>query len=117
FARAALYLDAHGARRALTTSEDMVFYLRGLGVECRAPALPTSLSALSAAEHGGYYFAVLENHHNSPVSAYIRAHAARRLHVPALGGGYHGENVIASENSNPPGSKPVGTEWVNVYDL
>lgn len=116
FARAAAYLQPTSSRRALTTSEIMVFYLRGHGTSCAAPSLPLTLAGLAASIHDGYRYAVLENHNNSAVTRYIRAHATPVARYLTLGWLNLPESPISSENSNPPGTDPLA-EHVDVFWL
>lgn len=116
FARAATYIQQQGANRTLTSTEIMVFYFRGPGTSCRAPTLPLKFSRLRLAEDAGIRFAVLEYHDVTGVSEYIRAHDRRVAHIPSFGPDYHGENIISSENTNPP-SDDIHYEYVDVYRL
>lgn len=115
FAEAAAYLSRHGGR-ALTTSEDMVFYLRGNGARCLSPALPVSVPRLADYIHAGYRYAVLDPHHTSDVSHYIRAYAVRVLHRRTLGEVSLPDNPINSENTNPPPGDTT-KEYIDVYRL
>jgi hypothetical protein len=115
FAQAADYLEGHGGR-ALTVSEVMVFYLRGNGPHCHALPLPLSLAGLGAYVRGGYRFAVLDEHHMSVVTHYIRAHAPRVGHYRTYGDADLPDNPISSENSNPPPGDRAG-EYLDVYRI
>jgi hypothetical protein len=115
FASAALAVNRNGGR-ALTSSEVMVFYLRGSGGTCNAPAIPVRLRVLAADVRAGYRLAVLENHHNSAVTHYIKTHGRLVATWPAFGGPDIGESPIASENGNAP-QAPGTPEVVSLYDL
>jgi hypothetical protein len=107
-------LHLHG-RKALTTTEIMVFYLDGDGSGCRTFALPTTLPGLAWRRFQGFQYAVAERHQSS-VTAYVRAHARKALRVEATGPIGIGENPISSENGNPPQGNGH-PELVTVYRL
>jgi 4-amino-4-deoxy-L-arabinose transferase-like glycosyltransferase len=116
FVLAARYVEKHGAGRALTSTEIMVFYLRGPGRYCAAPALPFTLRGLAAYRRKGYDLAVIDRHHESPVVPAILARAPVAARFTALGPLHIGESLISSENSDPPNAdEPV--EFVTVYQL
>jgi hypothetical protein len=116
FSQAAQYVARHGETHLLTTSEIMVFYLRGNGAHCNAPGLPRTVGALGAYLRAGYRYAVLDRHHTSPVSRYIKRHGRRVAQFLALGPVSLGESPISSENSSPPGTS-ARLETVDVFWL
>lgn len=116
FSQAAAYVERHGSRRALTSSEVMLFYFRGSGARCDAPSLPSAISGLASYVRAGYRFAVLDRHHTSPITTFIKAHTQRVARYLALGPLSLDESPIASENSSPPGTSPR-LESVDVFWL
>ncbi len=116
FALASRYVELHGQGKALTSSEIMVFYLRGSGSSCLAPALPYHVKSLATYYRDGYRYAVIDRHHGSPMVKVIRRENPRVAAFPALGNLSIGESPISSENSNPP-SNDTRTEYVDIYRL
>lgn len=110
------YVSKHGESEILTGSEVPVFYLRGSGKYCEAPAMPLNISNLSAYVQAGYRFAVLDLQHTSNVTKYIRAHGLLAAHFPAFGEVSLPDDPIASENSAPPRNSRR-TDNVSVYWL
>jgi len=113
FARAAQYVDRHGGG-ALTSNEIMVFYLRGPGMTCAAPAFPQHVKFLPQYSRWGYAYIVLDNHHTSRGTLYVRAHLPRVARYPAAGVVSLGESLISSENGSPP-DPHAQPEHVDVY--
>lgn len=115
FAASAIYVRAHDHGMALTSTELMTFYLGGSRPNCGAPAMPVSKPLLADAIAAGYKFAVSERH-GTKVTHYINVRAPRAVRYLAIGKVSLGENLISSENGDPPESseKP---EWVNIYWL
>jgi hypothetical protein len=116
FALAARYVEAHDGGRALTSSEIMVFYLRGSGPTCNAPAMPYASGDLRTFIREGYRVAVLDRHNNSNLTAIVRRVEPLLIRFPTLGHVHLGESLISSENSNPPAGD-TRTEYVRVYSL
>jgi len=113
FVRAVRYVESRTSR-AMTSSEIVLFYMRGSGPICNAPALPLDPGELAAYVRDGYSLAILERHHSSQIAHFVRTRAIRVGHFPALGPLQVGEDLISSENSNPP-SNDSSTEYVDVY--
>jgi 4-amino-4-deoxy-L-arabinose transferase-like glycosyltransferase len=116
FALAARWVNVHDRGRALTSSEIMVYYLRGAGPTCDAPAMPYSSGDLRAFIREGYHYAILDRHNNSNLTVIVRRVEPRVARFPTLGNVHLGESLISSENSNPPAGD-TRTEYVNVYYL
>jgi 4-amino-4-deoxy-L-arabinose transferase-like glycosyltransferase len=115
FATAAQYVKRHEGTTVLTSTEVMAYYFRGSGDACDAPALPLRLAQLHADVRAGMRYAVLDRH-STPVSVYIRHHARLAASFSALGPVHVGENLISSENADPPdASEPA--DVVDVFDL
>jgi hypothetical protein len=116
FVDATRYVKEHGGGHALTSSEVPVFYLRGSGPTCDAPAMPYSSGALLAYIREGYHFAILDRHSDSSVTLLIRRVEPHVARFRTLGHVQLGESLISSENSDPPAGD-TRTEYVNVYFL
>jgi hypothetical protein len=115
FADAASYVQLHHAGRTLTTTEIMPFYFRGSAATCNSPALPVTLGRLKADVAAGYRYALLERHRTS-VSDFVRSHARRVAQFSALGPIHVGENLISSENADPP-NPGEGPDEVDIYAI
>ncbi|MGH2449439.1 MAG: glycosyltransferase family 39 protein [Chloroflexota bacterium] len=115
FAAAAAYIKRHDDGRALTSNEVMVFYLRGQGAHCRAPAMPLKRRALEAEVQIGYRYAVID-HHTSHFSDWVIHHAPKIALWPVAGHISLGEYPVDSENSYAPGDGHP-REHVRIYDL
>lgn len=106
----------HGGGRALSSTEVMAFYLRRPGGTCSSPAVPLQLRVLAAEKRAGYRLAVLEQHHNSPITDFIHAHGKLLASWPVFGGPDIGESPVASENGTWP--NPDGkAELVYLFDI
>ncbi|MGH2442746.1 MAG: glycosyltransferase family 39 protein [Chloroflexota bacterium] len=116
FARSARYVESRAGGHALTSNEVMVFYLRGSGAYCTAPALPLGIPALNRYRHAGYEYAVVDRHHGTNVVAYIQSHLRPVARFSAMGNVHAGESLISSENGDAPQSN-FPTEYVEVYRL
>ena len=116
FALATRYVESMDRGRALTSSEVSVFYLRGSGSTCDAPAMPYAAGDLRAFIREGYHYAILDRHNNSNLTAIVRRVEPRVARFPTLGPVHLGESLISSENSNPP-TGDTRTEYVNVFFL
>jgi 4-amino-4-deoxy-L-arabinose transferase-like glycosyltransferase len=116
FVSAVRYVDLIDSGRALTSSEIPVFYLRGSGATCAAPAMPYNSGDLRAFIRDGFHYALLDRHNNSNLTAIVRRVERRVARFPALGHVDLGESLISSENSNPPAGD-ARTEYINVYYL
>jgi 4-amino-4-deoxy-L-arabinose transferase-like glycosyltransferase len=116
FARMAVPLDRRSRPLLLTSTEIMVWYQRGSSARCSVVGLPRSLAGLSAYVHAGYRYAVTEAHHTHPVVWYIRDHAIRVKHYSALSVFPDGEDLISTENGDPPGPAS-NREYVELYRL
>ena len=101
FAAAASYINAHADGRAITSTEVLVYYLRGEGRSCNAPTLPTTRAALARDRAAGYRYVVLD-HHWKTLGAYISHHARLTAAYLAEGRVTLGESLIASENTHAP---------------
>jgi len=113
FAQAAQYVDRRGGG-ALTSNEIMVFYLRGHGMLCTAPAFPQHVAFLPQYSRWGYAYIVLDNHHTSRGTLFVRAHLPRVARYPAAGAVSLGESLISSENGSAP-DPHAQPEHVDVY--
>jgi 4-amino-4-deoxy-L-arabinose transferase-like glycosyltransferase len=102
YALAASYVSTHDAGRALTGNEQTVFYLRGTGTTCDAPRLPFRKPRLGDAIRQGFEYAIFDRYLASPLEPYVRAHAHLEARFSAVGNLDVGENLISSENTNPP---------------
>jgi hypothetical protein len=115
FAAVAALIRKEG-ERTLTSSEVMASYLRHRGGTCESPPVALRLTQLAADIRAGYTLAVLERHHQTPVTAYITRHA-RLVHAwPVFGGPNLGESPVASENGTWP-NPHERPETVSLYDL
>lgn len=115
FISAARYVEQHGGS-ALTSTEIMLFYLRGSGSTCHAPALPHHYDDLGPYATAGYRLAVVERHHFSPVVTLFREQERRLRRYPTIGAVRLGEDLISSENGDPV-TQPVRPEYVDVYRI
>jgi hypothetical protein len=115
FASAAAAIERRGGM-ALTSSEVMVFYLRKPGGGCSSPAVPLRLRVLAADIRAGYRLAVLERHHNSPVTDLIHRRGRLIASWPAFGGPNLGESPVASENGTWPDPNEA-PEVVYLFDI
>jgi hypothetical protein len=116
FAAMGVSLGGHHQVHILSTTEIMVWYLRGAGSRCNLVGMPLSLRDLAAYVRSGYRYAVTEGHHTGPVVWYVRAHAPLVRHYPALSVLPDGEDIIKTENGNP--IAPTGKrEYVSLYRL
>lgn len=116
FALAARYVEQHGGGRALTSSEIMVFYLRGSGRYCLAPPFPYQISNLRAYIRSGYHLGVLDPHNSSHLADLVRVREPQVIQYRTLGSLHMGESLISSENSNAPrANAPI--EYVHIHRL
>lgn len=115
FASAAAAVERRGGR-ALTSSEVMVFYLREPGGRCSSPPIPLRLDVLSADIRAGYRLAVLERHHNSPITDLIHRKGRLIASWPVFGGPDLGESPVASENGTWPNPNER-RETVYLFDI
>lgn len=115
FAAAAAAVNSRGGR-ALTSSEVMAFYLRRPGGSCASPAVPPRLDVLAADIRAGYRLAVLERHHNSPVTNFIRSKGRLIASWPTFAGPNLGESPVSSENGTWPNSHEP-PEIVYLFDI
>lgn len=116
FARIDASLGPRPPARMLTTTQIMVWYLRGSSSRCNVVGMPLSLPGLAAYVRAGYRYAITEGHHTGPVVWYVRAHAILVRHYPALSVFPDGEDLINTENGNslvPPKKR----EYVELYRL
>jgi hypothetical protein len=116
FARAAAYVDRHDDGRALTSSEVMLFYLRGSGLFCDAPRVPNNLGHLAADIRAGYRYAVVDYHIHGYVSRIVRHHAQLAAQYQTAGLSGVDEELIESEDANRP-PNPIAARYVDVYRL
>ena len=114
-ASAAAWVRERGGR-ALTTSEVMAFYLRKPGGGCWAPPVPVQAGVLAADIRSGYRMAVLERHHNSPITALIAREGTLIGSWPVYGGPNLGESPVASENGTWPNAREK-PEIVYLFDI
>lgn len=116
FAVASSYVKSHAGGRSLTTTEIMVFYLRGAAGQCNAPGLPTTVPDLKADILAGYHYAVVDRHHHSPIDKLVSRVEPRVIRLSALGPVMLGESPISSENGDAPKAE-ARAEYVNIYRL
>ncbi len=114
YAQAASYVTQQGGRGAIAVNEVMRFYLRDPGRGCDAPRLPGSVSALVVMDHAGYHYAIIDSY-EKPLARYLSRHARVVRRFRAVNPSPFGENLIASENGDPPSTRT--SVQVTVYAL
>lgn len=121
YARAAAYIERQASIqtgqgiRTLTSSEIVVFYLSRGGSQCNTLRLRSGRGELYSDIVAGYRHAIFD-HYSWKASKFVRKRMPRLARYVALGTRSIGENLIASENSHPPGEH-VPTEYVDLYRL
>jgi hypothetical protein len=116
YPRAAAFVQSRDGGLALSGSEVVVFYLRGNGLHCTVPRLPFRRRLLESAISQGYVYAIMDRSRASSQDPYVRRHARLVARFPAIGPITLGENLISSENSDPPRAGEL-PDYVDVYNL